>query len=203
MVLGLALALGVFIHSQPRDLQPSEDVPRALAIPALYATMGLLALIGAARRRAAIVVAAGVLCLAGTILSIATIAFVVPGVLLVVLGSRMHAPGLSRAEPIIAAGVVLLVVGAAFALLGMTETRCWQATGTIGDPSYSVIACDDGRGPVSGDQIAGVQTIGSGSDSGVLTTRGGLVEAGLLLGALAMAIVSGRTRGDAPLGSDA
>jgi hypothetical protein len=204
VVLGLAFALGVFIHFQPRDLQPPEDVPRALTIPALYATMGLLALVGAAQRRPAIVVAAGVLCLAGTILSVATIPFGVPGVLLIVLGSRIHAPATwSRAEPIIAAGAVLLVVGAAIALLGMTETRCWRGTGTIADPVYVVVACDDRGGLVGGGQAAGGQTFASGSDSGVLTTRGGLVEAGLLLGALAVVILSGRARGDTVLGSDA
>src|SRR5450759_1781735 len=88
-VLGLAVALGVFIQFQSRDPRPPEDVPRALAIPALYATMGLLAIIGALRRRPAIAVGAGVLCLIGMILSVATIEFAVPGVLLILLGSRI------------------------------------------------------------------------------------------------------------------
>ena len=58
LVLGLAVALSVFIQYQARGPRPPEDVPRALAIPALYATMGLLAIIGALQRRPAIVVAA-------------------------------------------------------------------------------------------------------------------------------------------------
>ena len=85
VVLGLAIALGVFIQ-YVRDPRPPEDVPRTLAIPAVYATMGLLAIIGALQRRPAIVVGAGVLCLVGMILSVATIEFAVPGVLLILPG---------------------------------------------------------------------------------------------------------------------
>ncbi len=188
-VLGLSVALGVFIQSQSRDPRPPEDVPRALAIPALYATMGLLAIIGALRRRPAIVVAAGVLCLAGAILSVATIGFAAPGLLLILLGSRIDAlPTRPRTEAVIAVAAVLLVVSAAIALLVMTEGRCWQATGSPADPTYTVIPCG-GQGVL----VAGGQTFASGFDSGVLTTRGGLVEAVLLLGALTVAAVTGRT----------
>ena len=189
VVLGLAVALGVFIQYQSRDPRRPQDVPRALAIPALYATMGLLALIGALQRRPPIVVAAGVLCLVGTIVSVATIEFAVPGLLLILLGSRIQAlPVRRRSEAVIAAAAVLLVVSAAIALLGMTEGRCWQATGSPADPTYTVIPC--GSQPVL---VAGGQTFASGFDSGVLTTGGGLVEAVLLLGALTLAAVTGRT----------
>jgi len=188
VVLGLAVALGVFIQSQSRDPRPPEDVPRAIAIPALYATMGLLAIIGALQRRPAIVVAAGVLCLAGTILSVATIGFAVPGVVLILRGSRSHAlPTRRWTEPVIAAAAVLLVLGAAIALLGMTEGRCWQASGSPADPTYTAIPC--GSQPVL---VGGGQTFASGFDSGVLTMGGGLVEAVLLLGALTLAVVTGR-----------
>jgi membrane protein implicated in regulation of membrane protease activity len=188
-VLGLAVALGVFIQFQSRDPRPPEDVPRALAIPALYATMGFLAIIGALRRRPAIVVAAGVLCIAGMILSVATIGFAAPGLLLILLGSRIEAlPTRHGSEAVSAAAAVLLVVSAAIALLVMTEGRCWQATGSPADPTYTVIPCG-GQGVL----VAGGQTFASGFDSGVLTTGGGLVEAVLLLGALTLAAVTGRT----------
>jgi hypothetical protein len=189
VVLGLAVALGVFIGSQARDLRPPEDVPRAIAIPALYATVGLLAIIGAFQRRPAIVVAAGVLCLVGTIVSVATIEFAVPGVALVLLGSRIHSlPRRPRSEAVIAAAAMLLVVGAAIALLVMTAGRCWQATGSPSDPTYTVIPC--GGQPVL---VGDGQAFASGFDSGVLTVGGGLVEAVLLLGALTLAAVTGRT----------
>ena len=197
VVLGLAVALGVFIHLQLRDPGPPEDLPRALAIPALYVTMGLLAIIGALQRRPAIVVGAGMLCVVGTILSVATIEFVVPGILLIGLGSRIgELSGRRRAEPLIAAVAVLLVVGAAIALLGMTEGRCWQASGSPTDPTYSVTSCGGqaGSGDVAqGGIAAGGQTFAGGYDSGVLTTGGGLVEAVLLLGALTLVAVTGRT----------
>jgi len=190
VVLGLAVALGVFIQYQSRD-------PRALAIPAIYATMSLLAIIGAFQRRPVIVVTAGVLCLAGTIVSVATIGFAVPGVLLIRLGPRIGAlPRRPRSEAVIAAAALLLVVSAAIALLGMTEGRCWQATGSPADPRYSVIPCG-GQAVL----VAGGQTFASGFDSGVLTTGGGLVEAVLLLGALTLTVVTGRipTRAGQPL----
>ena len=197
VVLGLAVALGVFIHLQLRDPGPPEDLPRALAIPALYATMGLLAIIGALQRRPAIVVAAGMLCVVGTILSVATIEFVVPGILLIGLGSRIgELSGRRRAEPLIAAVAVLLVVGASIALLGMTEGRCWQASGSPADPTYSVMSCGGqaGSGDVAqGGIAAGGQTFAGGYDSSVLTTGGGLVEAVLLLGALTLVAATGRT----------
>jgi hypothetical protein len=197
VVLGLAVALGIFIHVQRQDLGPPEDVPRAVAIPALYATMGLLAVIGALRRRPVIAVAAGLLCLVGTILSAATIGFALPGLVLVVFGSRIgESPAGRRAEPLIAAAIVVLVVGAAIALLGMTEERCWQASGSRAAPTYAVIPCggQGGSGGIAqGSLTVGGQTFAGGGDSGVLTTRGGLVEAVLLLGTLTLAAVTGRT----------
>ena len=151
--------------------------------------MGLLAIIGALQRRPAIVVAAGMLCLVGAIFSVATIEFAVPGVLLILLGSRIQTlPARHRSEAVIAAAAVLLVVSAAVALLVMTGERCWQATGSPADPTYAVIPCG-GQAVL----VAGGQTFASGSDSGVLTTGGGLVEAVLLLGALTLTAVTGRT----------
>jgi hypothetical protein len=190
VVLGLAVALSFFIGYQLRDPGPPEDIPRAIAIPALYATMGLLAIIGGLQRRPASVVAAGVLCLAGTILSIATIEFALPGILLILFGLRLQArPAQRRPEALIAAAAVLLVVSAAVALLAMTEARCWQATGSPANPTYALIQCTSQAG-----LVAGGQTFASGFDSGELTIGGGLVEAVLLLGALALTATTGRTR---------
>jgi hypothetical protein len=189
LILGLALALSVFIQYQSGDPGPPEDIPRAIAIPALYATMALLAIMGALQRRPMVVVGAGVLCLVGTILSVATIEFALPGVLLILFGSRLQAlPPRHGSDVVIAATAVLLVVSAAVALLAMTEGRCWQATGSPADPTYNVIPCTSQAVLVSGGQ-----TFASGSDSGVLTSGGGLVEAILLVGALALTAATGRT----------
>jgi hypothetical protein len=192
-VVGLAVAVGIFIRYQARDPGPPEEVPRALAISALYATIGLFAIVGAFQRRPAIVAAAGVLCLAGSILSIATIEFAVPGFALIMLASRLQAlPARYGLEAVIAVAAVVLVVGAAVALLGMTGEACWQATGSTADPTYTTIPCAGGAS-ASGSVGAG-QTFASGSDGGALTTRGGAVEAILLLSALTLTAVTGRAR---------
>jgi hypothetical protein len=52
------------------------------------------------------------------------------------------------------------------------------------------VLVDSGQTSVS---FAGGQTFASGSDSGVLTTGGGLVEAVLLVGALTLTAVTSRT----------
>jgi hypothetical protein len=82
----------------------------------------------------------------------------------------------------------LLVVSAVLALLVMTEGRCWEATESPADPTNSMILCG-GQAVL----VGGGQTFASGLDSGALTTGGGLVEAVLLLGALTLAAVTGRT----------
>jgi hypothetical protein len=194
VLLGMAVALGVFIQSQSRDPSPPEDVPRSLAIWAFYSTVGLLAIIGAFQRRPAIVVAAGALCLAGLALgSVALIGFAVPGVVLILLGSRIQALSTRRwTEAVIAAAVVLLVASAAIAPLVLAEGRCWQATRSPTDPPTYIVtkvwSCSSQPVPA-----AGGQTFASGFESGVLTTGGGLVGAVLLLGALTLTAVTGRT----------
>jgi hypothetical protein len=190
IIIGLSVAVGVFIQAQSHDPSPPEDMPRAIAIPALYATMGLLALIGALQRRPAIVVAAGLLCLVGAILSIATIEFVVPGIVLIGLGSRIGGrPRRHLSEAAIAGTAIVLVVSAGVALLSMTESRCWEAAGSPANPVYTVVPC----GAETVIPSAG-STFASGSDSADLTVRGGLSEAVLLLSALGLAALTGRGR---------
>jgi hypothetical protein len=187
-VLALAVGVSAFIGAQSHDPGPPEDVPRAIAIPALYATIGLLAIIGAIQRRKAIVIAAGVLCLVGAILSVATLEFVFPGILLIGLGLRLRGQtGRGRREAVIAAVAVLLVIGAAIALLSLTEGRCWEAAGSPAAPTYSVIPCGSQAG-----LTAGGSTFASGFDSGMLTIGGGLGEAVLLVGALGMTVLTGQ-----------
>ena len=194
VIVGMAVALGVFIHNQPRDPGPPYDVPRALAFLAAYATPGLLALIGAFQRRPAIVVTAGVLSVAGSVWSVASIAFAVPGVVLILLGSRMGGrPTQRRSELVIAAAVVLLVASAAIAPLVLAVERCWQAARSPDDPPvYTEITVIPCSGQVVPDE-AGV-TLATGFEGGVLTTGGGLVEAILIIAALTLTTLTGRTR---------
>jgi hypothetical protein len=190
VVLGLAVGLGVLIQSLKGQPSAPEDVPRALAIPALYATAAGLAILSARQRRPWILAAAGILCLAGTALSIATIAFAVPGLLLVLLATRLPAhDGAVLAEVAVGAVVVALVLGAAAALLGTTEGRCWNATGTPGSPRVEVIPCSaDGSSSV----VGGEDAFASGFDSAVITWRGAVLEAALLIGAVGLVWLTGR-----------
>ena len=190
VVVGMAVALGVFIQYLASGSRAPEDIPRAIAIPAVYGTIGFLSIVGALQRRPAIVVAAGVLCLVGTALSVATIVFGVPGVVLILLGPRIRA-GRRRQwlETVIAAVTIPLVVGAAMAVLSVTEERCWRATGSPSNPTYTVVPCTA--------QIvigAGDHAFAGGSDSAVLTWAGGLLEAALLLGALTLTLATDQRR---------
>jgi hypothetical protein len=195
IIIGLSVAVGVFIQAQSQDPSPPEDIPRAIAIPALYTTMGLLAVIGALQLRPAIVVSAGFLCIGGAILSIATIEFLVPGIILIVLGFGIGGrPGRRLREAVMAALAAVLVVSAGVALLSMTEGRCWEAAGSTADPVYTVVPC-------GGETVipSGGSTFASGFDSADLTVRGGLSEAVLLLSALGLAALTGRGRGVKPV----
>jgi hypothetical protein len=199
VVVGMAVALGAFIQLQGHAGGPPEDAPRWIAIPALYATAGMVAIIASLQRRPLIVTGAGIVCLVGSILSVATIMFAIPGVALLALSARtVTEADRGRRDGVVAAGVVVLVIGAGVALLATTGQRCWEETGTATSPTYTVTACGDGASStgggrsVGGGAAAGTQVIGSGYDSGVLTTTGGLTEAALLLGALALVILTGR-----------
>ncbi len=130
-VLGLAIALAVFIEfvAQSGDLGPPDDVPRSVAIPAVYGVLGVLAIMAARQGRPAVVLGVGLACLAGAFLSAATILFAIPGLILVGLARQIAASRRGWLETLVAAAVVVLVTGAGIILLGTTEGRCWEAHG--------------------------------------------------------------------------
>lgn len=197
VVVGMAIALGVVIRLQDHGGVP-EELPRSIAIPAAYAMAGVVAVIAAIQRRPLIVMASGVVCLVGIILSVATLPFAIPGVVLVALGARFAGvAGPGRPDGAVAAAVVVLIVGAGVALLATTGGRCWEETGTAASPTYVVWACDGGAssqgvGQSVGDgSNAGATVIANGYDSGELTLTGGAVEAALLMAALGLVVVTG------------
>lgn len=197
VVVGMAAILGVFIEAQRHAGGPPEEVPRSIAIPALYATAGIIAIVAAIQRRPLIVMAAALTCLLASLLSIATLAFVIPAITLLALAARSVPATRDRRDGIVAAGVGVMIIGAWVALLATTGGRCWQETGTIANPIYAVTACDEGAASSNGSQgtvggsAGGVQIIGSGYDSGVLTLTGATAEAVLLAGALVLVVVTG------------
>jgi len=203
-LLGLTIALAVFIEflAHSGDLGPPDDVPRAIAIPAVYATLGVLAILAARQGRRAVVLGVGLVCLAGAFLSAATVLFAIPGLILLALSRQIAATHRGRFDILVAAAVVVLVAGAAIALLGTTEGRCWEAHGSPADPTYVTIACSDQ--PVI---VGSGDTFASGFDGGVLTARGAFIEAVMLLAAIGLVAATGRqsagTREDrAPAATD-
>ena len=184
VVIGLSVILAVFVTAIRRDLGPPEVVPRGLALGALYATAGTVAILGARRHRPGLVTAAGFACLLGSFLSIATIGFVIPAILLIAIGFRggVASTRASGARDVlagaaIAAVVVALIVAGGLSLLGLTETRCWVATGTAANPVYEIVPQGEGISPVGGSSGA----FASGCDGGALTLVGVAAEALLLV----------------------
>lgn len=114
-----------------------------------------------------------------------------PGISLLVLGARL--PGRPRPrlrEAAVAGATIGLVLAAAVVLLATTEAQCWTATGSAADPTYTVIPCG-GEAALPADG----STFAAGSDSAVLTVRGGIGEVVLLVGALGLAVYDRRTIG--------
>ena len=114
---------------------------------------------------------------------------VVPALLLLVAalaGARRSRPWMTRASTLAvttAMAIVLLALGAGWALLTMTETRCWVAYGTPGDAVYE-------RVPDTNQINLSVAAIAGGCDTGELTARGALIAAGLAGAAIGLAAVS-------------
>lgn len=126
---------------------------------------------------------------------------VLPALVLLVVGLEVwHAAGHTRTTIglrlgglIVAAAVVGLGIGSGWALLSMTETRCWKAYQTPVGIEYRTMPDPAGRRIELGrDAIAG------GCDGGTLTGQGAAVASALGLTAIALAAVS-RRFGSAPV----
>jgi hypothetical protein len=112
--------------------------------------------------------------------------FVLPLIVLVVLAFSL-ATARVRQPPIgavlVAAAIVFAGVGAGCALLGLTETRCWEAYQTPSGIEYRSV-------PESTTHfVASPEMIAAGCDSGALTARGAGIAAVLGLGAVGVALL--------------
>jgi len=189
IIAGYACVVGLISASFGAiDPGPPEIVPRPVVLALLLMLPGAIAAIGAWRRSGPLLIAAGVLCLAQAFIAFSgvTLPFVIPAILLLVLGGRASAvpqPWLTRGGALL---VVVLGIGAWFALLGTTETVCWVATsGADGELVYRQI-------PVTDTLTVGVDEVASGCDGGAITTQG-IALAGLLaVGAIAAAAFASR-----------
>lgn len=197
LVYGLFVALLPFaLYDDPR---PPWWAYRPIALFGLFGVPAAVAAIGAVRRVRPLLVAAGVLCLAQAYIAFSgvTIGFVVPGLLLMALGSADSWPAaarVSRASLLGGGAVIALTIGAWVSLFALTTPRCYVTTRT---ESGAVVTTEVpasqmlyGPMPIQGD--------GGGCSSAELTLEGMSVSAVLAIGALAFAALgaSGRRAPD-------
>lgn len=160
-VLGLLLALAIDSRG--------DALPRPLVVAVLYATPGVIGLIGVLAERPWLLIAAALPLFpaAGLSMSGATLPFLAPALLMVVGATRMVGrPEVQRitVASAVAGGVIcaLVLVAGWAVLIGMTTPACY---------------------PVSGGQACG---------SGFISTNGLVVASACLIAALAIAVVGAR-----------
>jgi hypothetical protein len=188
-------ALAVTISALPLIWEPQTSaelaapmlIPRPIVTAVLLAVPAAVASIAVIRRSRLMLVTAGLLALFQSFVAFSgvTLGFLVPALLLIVLGVRAGESD-DRSRPSwrqLATGVLVigLVVSAWLVVLGTSETVCWIARlGPDGTPIYRQI-------PVTDTISVAPSEIGGGCDSGVPTAAGLLTGGVLILGALALA----------------
>jgi hypothetical protein len=195
--LGLAMAAimvgyGLVVAAVPLILAGADPTPpwwidRPIALAGLFTVPAAVAAIGAIRGNRPLLIAAGVLCLLQAFISVVTLGFVVPAIVLLSLGAAPW-PGQARPNGIAlfaAFLVVVLTLAAWVSLFALTEPRCYvisrAGNGTL---VYTEVPATDTmmNGPA---QIVGE---GSGCGSAELTLLGMGVSAILAIGAIALAV---------------
>jgi hypothetical protein len=173
-------------------------VPRPVVIALLLALPAALAAVAAVRGSRPIFIAAGVLCLLQSFVSFggATLGFLIPALLLIVLGVEGGSTPRTPRRALLA-GVLVIGLGIAawIAPFATSETVCWVArAGPEGKPIYTII-------PNSDTLTVRLDDLGSGCDGGTFTLQGLMLGGVVWIGAVAVAgLVSGAA--PAPLGPD-
>ena len=174
-----------------------EFPPRGLVLFAVYAIPGIVGLLGVAGRRPALLLAAAAASTVGSVLAFSgvTLIFLVPAILFL-YGAIRLAPvpptAASRsalgilAGSILAAVLMVLMIGAGASALLVTDERCWTTYQTPGGVRHEPAPYTTGEMQVP------TGALSFSCSTGVISARGvGL--AGLLgAGALALAIATGR-----------
>jgi hypothetical protein len=193
IIVAYACVVGLISASAGADdLGPPEALPRPVWLAVLLMVPAAIAVIGAWRSSRPLLIAAGTLCVAQSLLaySLVTIPFIVPAVMLLSLAGASGGVSVPRRAVLGAVSVVALGVGAWVAVFALTETVCWVArVGADGASVYSRI-------PVSDSLTVGVGDVASGCDGGVASIDGLALAAILAIGAIAVAEVSSRRARD-------
>ena len=187
-IAALAVAIAVYPLIQPGgsgEYGWPGVIPRPIIIAALLGLPAGLAAIAALRGSRPIFIAAGVVCLLQSIvgaLSGVTLGFLIPGIVLLVLGLQRTPTASPTRRRAWLGGVlvVALAIAAWVAPFATTETVCWTAQKGAENPVYTRIPETHTLGVGTGD-------LASGCDGGVFTLEGLLLSAILGIGALAIA----------------
>jgi hypothetical protein len=196
----LIVAYGLFTAVLPlviyNDPRPPWWFERPAALFVLFAIPAAIATFGALSNRRSLVIAAGAICLAQAYVafSLVTIGFMIPAILLLVLGGGARFRGMARETrtTIVASVMVIaLTVGAWMAFLGLTEEVCWSAArATDGSLVYQ-------RLPVTGVMTIPPSQVAGGCDGGTLTDEGiglGAIMASGAIGVAAASVLATRNR---------
>jgi hypothetical protein len=180
-----------------------DFLPRGVVLLLIYSLPGVVGLLGVAERRPALLLAAAAASAVGSLVAFSgvTLIFLVPAVIFLVGAARLASAdavgaGMSMrstlAGVVVAAVLVMLMVGAGASALLVTDERCWTMYETQGGGIRYEAA------PVATGEVAVPEgALSYGCSNGVISARG--VGLGGLLGgsALAIVIVTGRRRGGA------
>lgn len=191
-----------------------DFVPRWTVLLVVYSMPGVIAFVGLRARRPWLLVAAALASAIGSILAFSgvTLIFVVPAVLmlagavrLAASGGRDHADrGRGRllaaiTQPLAAAAIVALLVGAGGSALLLTEAACWITHDSGAGQRIEVLPYSTGGMSLSGDAVSG------GCTDGLISARGVGLGAALEIAALGVAALAARRRrgpGDEPSSAD-
>lgn len=197
----IILGYGLFVAVLPLVLyedawRPPWWIYRPVTLFGLFAVPAAVGAIGAVRGVRPLLIAAGVICLLQAFIAFSgvTVGFVVPGIVLLLLGAGEKRPDDApprRATMFAGIAVVALTIGAWVSFLGLTEPRCYQVS-RAGDGSlmYREVPATDSEinGPTL---IAGE---GGGCGSAELTAQGMGGSATLAIGAIVLAATSAYAR---------
>jgi hypothetical protein len=197
VLAGTIAALAAFIAALPLilpdygsgELSGPEIVPRPIVLALLLGLPAAMAAIAALRSSRPIFIAAGALCLLQSFVSFggATFGFLIPAILLIILGVEGGSSTRTQRRELLA-GVLVFGLGIAawIAPFAMSETVCWTArAGPDGKPVYTII-------PNTDTLTAEIGDLGSGCDGGTFTLQGLMVGGVLWIGALAVANLATR-----------
>jgi hypothetical protein len=176
--------------AEPGGFSPPETVPRPIFLVILLMVPAAVAAIGAIELSRPVLIAAGILCLAQSFIAFSgvTIPFIVPGFLLLTVGSRSSTIDTTPRAAIAGVVIVILGIGALATPFALTQTTCWVArAGADGTVIYTQTPATDTH---SGTLNLG--DLGSGCGSGELTVEGAGLAAVLAVCAIGLAAVASR-----------